>query len=110
MNNMSYRGYTARVDVDTDDEILVGRVLGLRDVIGFHGRNVEELRQAFHEAVDNYLTACEQLGQAPERPASGRVMLRIPPELHASALIAAQAAGKSLNQWATDVLKKASRG
>lgn len=110
MNNMSYRGYTARVEVDTDDEILVGRVLGLRDVIGFHGRNVEELRQAFHEAVDSYLAACEQLGQAPERPASGRVMLRIPPEVHASALIAAQAAGKSLNQWAADVLQKASRG
>ena len=53
--------------------------------------------------------ACEKLGQAPERPASGKLMLRVPPAVHASALRAAELAGKSLNQWATQVLSEAAR-
>jgi len=42
-----------------------------------------------------------------EKPASGKVMLRIPPEVHAKALIIARASGKSLNQWASELLAKA---
>jgi predicted HicB family RNase H-like nuclease len=35
------------------------------------------------------------------------MLLRVPPEIHGRALVAAQAAGKSLNQWATEVLEQA---
>jgi len=35
-------------------------------------------------------------------------MLRIPPEVHARAAMMAEAQGKSLNQWAADVLADAS--
>ena len=47
---------------------------------------------------------CKARGEMPEKPASGKLMLRVPPEVHAAALVAAQASGKSLNQWATEVL------
>lgn len=109
MNVMNYRGYAARVEFDPEDRILVGHLAGIRDTVGFHGTSVDELERAFHEAVDDYLAACEGLGQSPERPASGNLMLRVPPKTHAAALRAAELAGTSLNKWAAAVLDEATR-
>jgi predicted HicB family RNase H-like nuclease len=110
MNVMTYKGYAARVEFDPEDRILVGHLAGIRDTVGFHGTSVDELEGAFHEAVDDYVAACEALGQAPERPASGNMMLRVPPETHAAALRAAELAGLSLNKWAAAVLDDAAGG
>lgn len=107
MNTMKHRGYTARVDYDERDSLFVGRLLGIRTIISFHGETVAELRDEFVAAVDDYLSDCEEQGIQPEKPASGKILLRVPPELHGAALVTAQAAGKSLNQWATEVLKEA---
>jgi len=107
MNTMTHEGYTARIEYDERDNLFVGRVLGLRTMISFHGETVDELRKEFVAAVDDYLQDCMQQGISPEKPASGKLMLRVPPEVHSAALIAAQAAGKSLNQWATEVLTSA---
>lgn len=107
MNTMTFKGYTARIDFDDRDNILVGRLLGINDVIAFHADNVVDLRMAFEEAVDDYLEACAQIGKVPEKPASGKLLLRVPPEIHAAALIKAKSVGKSLNQWATEVLDQA---
>ena len=81
--------------------------LGVRPIIGFHGETVAELRAQFNAAVDDYLEDCAAQGIPPEKPASGNLMLRVPPEVHGTVLVAAQASGKSLNQWAAEVLKKA---
>lgn len=61
MNVMTYRGYAARTEYSDEDQLLVGHVAGIRDVIGFHGESVTELRQAFETAVDDYLQTCERL-------------------------------------------------
>jgi predicted HicB family RNase H-like nuclease len=50
----------------------------------------------------------EKLGQPPDRPASGKLMLRIPPDAHARALRSAKLAGTRLNQGAAKVLDEAS--
>jgi predicted HicB family RNase H-like nuclease len=107
MSTMSYKGYTARVAFDDDDGIFFGRIAGIRDGIGFHADTVSDLRNAFHEAVDDYLETCAKVGKTPQKPYSGNVMLRIDPELHARAAMAAELAGKSLNQWGEDVLRRA---
>lgn len=107
MNTMSHKGYTARVELDDRDGIFVGRLLGIRTIISFHGETVAELRAEFVKAVDDYLAECAELGVNPEKPASGKLLLRVPPEVHTKALVVAQAAGKSLNQWATEVLQRA---
>ena len=107
MNAMTYKGYTARIEFDDRNELFVGHLLGIRDVVGFHADNVPELRSAFEESVDDYLETCAKIGKSPEKPASGKLMLRIPPEVHGAALVAAQAAGTSLNQWAAKVLAEA---
>lgn len=92
---------------DDADNIFVGRVLGILDIVSFHAESVAELSEAFHESVDDYKHACEKLGQPSQKPASGKLMLRITPEVHWAALIAAQASGVSLNQWAAKVLQQA---
>ena len=108
MNVMkSYKGYMARVEFDAEDEIFVGRLAGVNDVVGFHADTVEGLKAAFHEAVDDYLATCRKAGKSPEKPFSGRVMFRVAPETHARAALAAQLSGKSLNQWAEEALREA---
>ena len=109
MNTLTYNGYSARVEFDAEDRIFVGHIAGIRDIVGFHGASVDELEAAFHEAVDDYLAACKKLKQAPDKPYSGRIMLRLPPELHARASAAAQLDGMSFNQWAARALEQAVR-
>jgi predicted HicB family RNase H-like nuclease len=107
MNTMTYKGYAARIEYSEEDACFVGHLVGIRSIVGFDGKSVTELRKRFREAVDHYLDASEKLGQAPEKPFSGRVMLRVSPNLHARASAAAEVKGVSLNQWASQVLERA---
>ena len=109
MNTMQHKGYTARIDYDERDNILVGRVLGIRAIISFHGETVSEVRREFETAIEDFLNDCQDQGIKPEKPASGKLMLRVPPQVHGAALVAAEAAGKSLNQWATEVIQSAAQ-
>ena len=106
-NTMTYKGYSARIEYDDEDGIFTGRIAGIRDGIGFHADTVEGLRAAFHEAVEDYVETCAKLGKEPQKPYSGRVMFRVSPETHRRATIAAELSGRSLNQWAEDVLGRA---
>ncbi len=106
---MSYRGYVASMTFDAEDKIIVGRVLDIDDIIAFHAESVSDFEVNFHSAVDGYVSACEQLGGAPEKPASGKLMLRVAPTVHAAALKAAARSGVSLNKWAEQALSSASR-
>lgn len=108
MSTMTYKGYAARIEYSDEDGCFIGHIAGIKDVVGFHGESVQELRAAFEEAVDDYLAACEKSGRAPQKPYSGRLMLRVPPEVHARAAMMAEAHGMSLNQWAAEVLSRAS--
>lgn len=107
MNIMSYQNYAAKIEYSDEDACFVGHIAGIRDVVGFHGESVTELRQAFEEAVDDYVATCEKLNRKPQRPYSGKVMLRIEPSVHARVAMQAEAQGKSLNAWAQDVLLRA---
>ncbi|HFQ94036.1 MAG TPA: type II toxin-antitoxin system HicB family antitoxin [Anaerolineae bacterium] len=107
MKTMTYKGYAARIEYSDEDECFVGHIAGIRDIVGFHGESVAELRQAFEEAVDDYLETCEKLNRSPQKPYSGNLMLRIPPEVHAAVATSAEVSGKSINQWAADVFKEA---
>lgn len=108
-SKMTYKGYSAHIAYDDRDGIFTGRILGIRDIIGFHAQSVDELRTAMAEAVEDYLATCKQRGIEPQSVASGRLMLRIAPEVHRASLIAAQASGQSLNQWAEQALAHAAQ-
>lgn len=109
INAMTYKGYTASMVFDAEDRIIVGRVLDIDDIISFHGDSVADFEAHFHAVIDDYVAAAKALGGEPERPASGRVMLRIDPAVHAAALRAAARSGTSLNKWAEKTLGKAAR-
>ena len=106
-NVLEYNGYKARIDFDADDGCFIGHIAGINDVVGFHGETVAEMTAAFREAVDDYLDTCRTVGKQPEKPYSGKVMFRISPEVHARAALKAELEGKSLNQWAEDVISEA---
>jgi predicted HicB family RNase H-like nuclease len=96
-----------RMDFDPEDKVIVGRVIDIDDIIAFHGVSVAEFEQAFHGAVDGYIFACAQLNQAVDKPASGRLMLRVNPSVHAQVVKASAKSGQSLNKWAEQVLRQA---
>jgi predicted HicB family RNase H-like nuclease len=109
MNHLSYKGYAAAMEYDAEDHLLTGKLVGIRDLIVFHGKSVAEFETAFRESVDAYIENCALLGKDPEKPASGRLMLRVPPSVHCATLAAAKSSGQSLNQWAANVLADAAR-
>jgi predicted HicB family RNase H-like nuclease len=104
---MEYKGYFAKAEFDDDANIFHGEVINLRDVITFRGSTVEEIRQAFHDSVDDYLEFCAERGEQPEKPYSGKFVVRVEPELHKNIIIEARKRGKSLNAWVSETLLKA---
>ncbi len=104
---LTYKGYTGNIEIDLDSGILFGRVIDIKDVITFQGKTVEEARQEFYNSIDDYLEFCEELGQSPEKPFSGKFHFRTTPETHRKITIAATKQGKSINRWMEDVLTKA---
>ena len=107
MNIMKYEGYVARIEYDEEDRIFVGHLAGIEDIVGFHGTTVDELETAFHESVDNYVAISEETGRPAQKPYSGKLMLRVSPDIHAAVATAAEVNGKSINQWASEALDKA---
>jgi len=106
-NVMTYKGYAARIEFDQRDNIFSGKIIGIADSITFHGETVKELKADFQAAIDHYIADCASTGRRPLKAASGKLMLRVSPEVHARALVTAKTVGKSLNQWAEEVLDKA---
>ena len=104
---MEYRGYRAAVTFDDDAGVFHGEVVDSRDVITFQGESVPELRQAFGGSVDEYLTVCSERGRTPDTPFSGRISLRVTPEVHRAATAAARTEGKSLNAWLAETVERA---
>jgi predicted HicB family RNase H-like nuclease len=104
---MEYKGYIGKVEIDDEAVILHGEVINIRDVITFEGKSVDEIQKAFRESVDDYLEFCAQRGESPEKPFSGKFIVRLPTELHRKAYIQAKLADKSLNGWVTEVLRTA---
>lgn len=104
---MTYKGYTASIWFEADDHAFHGVVLGVRDVIHFSGVSVEEIEQAFHDSTDEYLTICGERGINPQKPMSGKLSLRISPELHLKAAAKARESGTSINALVEDALRQA---
>lgn len=110
MSAMRHKGYSARVEYDDEDGLFHGKIAGIRDVVSFHATNVGDLRDAFREAVADYLATCAKIGKQPQKAFSGQMMLRVDPEIHAKAALAAELAGKSLNEWSAEALAHAANG
>ena len=107
MNTLSYGGYSAKVEFDDEDGLLVGKIVGIEDGVSFHADNVADLEAAFREAVEDYLETCAKIGKTPEVSYSGLLTIEVDPDLHRRAAKAAEKAGLDLTQWTKTALEKA---
>jgi predicted HicB family RNase H-like nuclease len=102
---MTYKGYQARVDLDENAGVFHGEVINTRDVITFQGSSVDQLKQALEDSVDDYLEFCASRGEEPEKPYSGKFLVRVPPEIHREIMTEAKRQGKSLNAYVLEKLQ-----
>ena len=107
MAMIEYKGYRATVDFDDEAMIFYGEVIDLKDVITFQGESVKELEQAFRDSVDDYLEFCTERGEKPEKPFSGKFVVRISPALHRAITLCAAEHKESVNTYVSDVLEEA---
>ena len=103
---MEYKGYYGKVEYDEEANVLHGEVINIRDVVTFEGTTVDEVKQAFQDSVDDYLEFCAERGEDPNKPYSGKFVLRTDPELHKSIAVKAKVKGKSINAFINELLSK----
>jgi len=104
---LKYKEYQAQIRVDEERDTFFGRVLDLNDKIAFEGSSLAELREAFADAIEDYIDWCKESGEEPERPYSGRVLVRMEPDLHRSLARRASGCGESLNGFIVSTLATA---
>ncbi len=103
---LNYKGYVGNVEFDDEANIFHGEVINIKDVVTFQGESVSELRRAFIDSVEDYLEFCKERGEEPEKPFSGKFVVRVKPELHQKLSLVARKAGKSLNSFIVDSLEQ----
>lgn len=106
MNTLEYKGYIGIIELDAEAGLFHGEVINTRDVLTFQGRTVDELKTAFTDTIEDYEDWCRARGKTPEKPYSGKLLLRIKPDLHRALVAAAARSGKSLNSFVSDSLEK----
>lgn len=100
MGYLRYKGYVGNVEYDEKNNYFYGHALGLsRDCISYEGRTADELKQDFCDGIDDYLEGCRANGIEPEKPYSGRIVVRMPSDLHSNAAEKARGLGISLNEF-----------
>lgn len=103
---LRYKNYTGTIEFSLEDKCLYGKVLFINDLIMYEGNDLTELTACFEEAVDDYLKDCEESGDEPNKPFKGSFNVRITPELHKDAAVAALRAGSNLNQFVSDAIQE----
>ena len=104
---MEYRGYIGKVEFDDEAGIFHGEVINMRDVITFQGLSVEEIRQAFKDSIEDYLEFCAERNEEPDKKFSGKLTLRLKPELHRKLYVKSHLDDKSINAWISEKLESA---
>jgi predicted HicB family RNase H-like nuclease len=104
---MEYKGYQSKEEFDEESRTFHGEVIGLRDVVTFEAECGDDLVKAFHESVDDYLEFCAKRGEKPEKPFSGRLLLRLPPDLQRELYTQAVQANQSVNSFIVNLLQLA---
>jgi predicted HicB family RNase H-like nuclease len=109
MNTMTINGYQAVIAYDPDIQMFRGEFIGLNGGADFYAKDVAGLQREGEISLRVFLEACERRHIDPHKHFSGKFSLRVDPELHEAAVIAAAAHGQSLNQWAAEAIRQAAR-
>lgn len=106
-NTLEYKGYYGSVEWSEDDMVFHGKVEGIKSLISYEGKNIDDLRNDFYESVDDYLNTCNKKGWKPEVPYKGSFNVRVSSELHRKASEKAIEQGISLNKFVQNALEVA---
>ncbi len=104
-NSMEYKGYVGTVEYSAEDGCFIGRIHGIRDSVTFEGESVAGLRADFRNAVDSYLATCAEIGKSPQKQRSGKVLLRLPVDLHYQLAVQAESSGASVNALVVEAVE-----
>lgn len=104
-NAMEYKGYVGTVEYSAEDGCFIGRIHGIRDTVTFEGESVSDLRTDFENAVNSYLKTCAEIGKSPQKQFSGKMLLRLPADLHYELSIQAETAGSSVNALVVEAVE-----
>lgn len=105
-NTLEYKGYIGSVEFSAEDEVFHGKLEGIRDLVSYEATEVEGLKRAFHQAVDDYLTTCEKKHKKPEQAFKGVFNVRVRPDLHRRAFIYSTEHRKKLNNIVSEALEQ----
>jgi len=106
MKHLEYNGYTGSIEYSKEDDLLFGKVLGIKGLISYEGKTGKELEEDFKEVIDAYLVECNEEGRTPEKPFKGSFNVRISPELHQKAALLAIKEKTSLNNIVAESLRQ----
>ncbi len=106
MNTLNYKGFIGSVDFCEEDNVFFGKIEGIDGLVNFEGSSVDELKSAFHEAVDDYLAYCKEEGIVPHKSYTGILSIRISPDIHHQIAVLANKAGVSINAFIKQALNK----
>ena len=106
MNTLKYKGFIGSVNFSEEDSVFFGKIEGINGMVNFEGQSVQELTDAFHEAVDDYIAFCEEEGIQPHKSYSGLLNVRLTPEIHSRVAMLAKRTGISINAFIKKALEK----
>lgn len=106
MNTLTYKGYIGSVAFSEKDNVFFGKIEGIDGLVNFEGESVRELTEAFHEAVDDYLSYCKEEGIEPHKSYSGSLNVRLTPEMHSRVAALAKKMGISINSFIKSAVEK----
>lgn len=105
MNHLEYKGYTGTIEYSKEDNLLYGKVLGIKGLISYEGQTGKDLEIDFRNVIDEYISDCVSQGIKPENPFKGSFNVRISTDLHRKAAILAMRSQKSLNSFVADSIR-----
>ena len=103
-NFLKYKNYIGSVEYDLTDKCLYGKILFIDDLVTYEGETIEELENAFHEMVDDYLETCKELGKIPQKVYSGSFNVRTGPQIHQALAEIAELENISLNKLIVNIV------
>jgi predicted HicB family RNase H-like nuclease len=106
MNTITYKGYVGSIQFSQEDEVFFGKIEHINDLITFESDNAHKLKEAFEEAVNDYIKFCNEKGTKPEKPFKGSFNVRVSPSVHKLAFIKAKETGISLNKLIERAIEK----
>lgn len=107
MRNMEYKGYVGSVEISEEDGILFGKVEGIRSLLSYEGKSVQELKEDFHGVIDEYLHDCAEEGIEPEKPYEGKIEILISPDLYRKAADSASSKRMSVDNFVENAIELA---